>query len=83
MTPFAMAALTAHHFVALVEHDLEDGYVLVWVSPDQFDPVLCTAIQRHHELLGAVDHMEVGDDVAVLVPDEPAAGALRHLCEVE
>jgi hypothetical protein len=31
----------------------------------------------------AADDMEIGDDVAALIPDEPGPGPLRHLEHVE
>ena len=39
--------------------------------------------QRHLKGLPALEHMEVGDDMSALVPDEASAGALRDLQDIE
>ena len=59
--------------------DLQDGDVLVRIGPDE--PGLPRGLirQGHLNRLGFCDHVVVRHDIAVLVPDESGAGALRDL----
>ena len=41
------------------------------------------ALQQLTLHVNAKAHVQVGDDVAVVVPYDAAAGALRHLCAVQ
>ena len=60
---------------ALVE--LEDGDVLGRVAADQRGLDLPLIGQADHELVALLDDVEVGDDVALVVPDEAGAAARR------
>ena len=65
--------------------DVQHGEVLVGVGADQRRSVGGVVGQRDTSAQAwrVLDDVEVGDDVAVLVPDEARAGALRHLLDVE
>ena len=55
--------------------DLEQRHIGAWIGADQRCRVFVAALHRHRNL-GVLDHMVVGDEVAVGRNEE--AGALRH-----
>jgi hypothetical protein len=63
--------------------DAQHGQVAVGEGADQLGVVGALVGQRHLGAVGALDDVEVGDDVAGRVPDEAGAGAARHLLHVQ
>ena len=59
--------------------DLEHGHVGVGIGADDLRLELPPVEQAHGDLLGALDHVVVGQDVAVGRDDEPGAAALLDL----
>ena len=59
--------------------DLQHGDVFFGHAADEPGLVGGLVGERHLGGVGIADDVEVGDDVAVVVPDEPRAGALGHL----
>jgi len=55
--------------------DLEDGEVVVCGEADEFGGVAGSVIKSDLRGGGGLNDVEVGDDVALLVPDEAGAGA--------
>ena len=60
--------------------DLQDCQVPVGEGTDQLRLEAALVGQGHPRGIGALDHMEVGDDVAAVVPDETGAGARGTCC---
>src|SRR5262245_1172363 len=56
---------------------------MVGVDADHRRLVLHTIAQRDFDRIGSVDHVEVRDNMSLLVPDKSGAGALRHLQRIE
>ncbi len=58
---------------------MQNGEILAWSDADQTGPPGRLTGKRHLKRLRVGNDVEVGHDVALLVPDEPGAAAPRYL----
>mmetsp|Transcript_2128 Transcript_2128/g.7092 ORF Transcript_2128/g.7092 Transcript_2128/m.7092 type:complete len:354 (+) Transcript_2128:51-1112(+) len=61
----------------------EDRNVLVLVEAHDGGGVGVLVDESHPDVRGPFDDVEVGDDVSLVVPNEPGSGAHRHLRDIQ
>ena len=79
-----LAAVPQRHGLEAGALDFDDGNVVILVAADDGGVVLLAVVERHLDVLAAVNDVVVGDDVAVAGEDEAGAGGggLHRLAEV-
>lgn len=70
--------LTKYACTLLVNIKLQDSNVLVLVNPNNFCGARCGVIESDLDCICTLDNMEVGNHMAILVPNKARAGALRN-----
>ena len=56
--------------------DLKQRHIGAWIGADERSRIFVTIVERHRNILGVLNHVVIGDEIAVRRDKE--AGALRH-----
>ena len=63
--------------------NLQHRHIVIGIGADNCSLMFCPVGQRDRDRIGPIDHVKIGDDVSLLVPDKSRPGPLRGLQEIE